>query len=46
MMKCRNCGNGVTSDGHGDLIHVDDEGKPGAYGCDPKNKGKAYPVAE
>lgn len=44
-MNCKGCGEPVTSDGHGELIHESEDGIPGKYGCDPKTKGNAYPVA-
>lgn len=45
-MNCKGCGTPVTSDGHGELIHMNEEETPGKYGCDPRApKGGSYPVA-
>lgn len=45
-MNCKNCGAPTESDGHGDLIHTNEDDTPGKYGCDPKTKSKShYPVA-
>lgn len=47
MVRCKNCGTEVESDGHGELIHVTEDDRPGAYGCNPKAKAnQPYPVAE
>jgi hypothetical protein len=40
-MSCKGCHEHVTSDGHGELIHVD----TAKYGCEPGKKGGDYPVA-
>jgi hypothetical protein len=45
-MSCKNCGQGVTSDGYGELVHENEDGSPGTYGCNPRAaRGGSYPVA-
>jgi hypothetical protein len=45
-MNCKGCGVEVESDGHGELVHVNDDDTPGKYGCNPNDKrATVYPVA-
>jgi hypothetical protein len=44
-MNCKGCHVPVTDDGHGELLHVNHDGTPGTYGCEPRKKGNDYPVA-